>query len=90
MKSVEYRPMNVRLYEYDVAPNADDLVKTYEGKISGRTLTDIWLSSTDDTGNIDSEGDPTAELYLSAYMTYISGDSISSDNRIFWYNIYVD
>lgn len=57
------REIFINLMESDVDPNEDDLVKTYVGTIEQRTLTKIKYRDTTTTGNIDSSGDNTVELY---------------------------
>ncbi len=52
------------LTQEDPAGNDDERVKEYVGTAMGRVLTIFELSQTYITGNIDSEGDQTCELYL--------------------------
>lgn len=55
----------VDLYEYDVDPNPDDIVKTYDLNFDIDGYIYNIEVNTNDYGNIDSEGDNQAELYLS-------------------------
>lgn len=81
----------VRLYEDDAPPNDDDLVKTYRFGFSEYQMIDIYESRTiHDYGNIDSEGDPTAELFITLEMTKISGDTSRSNGAIFRYHFEID
>lgn len=66
------RRMYGYLYEYDVA-NSDDHVKTYTWTFKGRALDSVTIT-THLTGNIESSGDNTAELYMKFLTTKISGD----------------
>ena len=70
------RTLTVRLYEYDVS-NSNDLVKYYVWSFSGRTLDEVTLTKKI-TGNIESSGDATAELFLEFDLTKNSEDTGSS------------
>lgn len=85
------REIFINLMESDVDPNEDDLVKTYVGTIEQRTLTKIKYRDTTTTGNIDSSGDNTVELYISQNMDYLPGDVEFGDNGpLFYYKFRVD
>lgn len=80
----------IDLYEDDVEPNADDLVKTYKGTFKGRRLDTIVLYEVVEQGNIDSAGDPDVELYLSILLNKVSGDkSLPTSTPLFEYNMSV-
>lgn len=83
------RKLVIDLYEYDVYPNEDDLVKTYTWTFSGHNLKEVSVKRVE-KGNLDSADDDTVELYLRFKMDYIPGDSRSATNRFFDYNITVE
>lgn len=85
------RKAYVKMYEDDVYPNADDLVKTYKFGFSGRQLVKAVESiTTNDTGNIDSSGDPTVELYITLSIDEVTGDTSKSNGPIFGYHFEID
>lgn len=56
--------IHVRLWEDDPDGNEDEQVKYYIGTFYNKVVTEFWLNDTFITGNIDSVGDQTCELYL--------------------------
>lgn len=72
------RILYLDLYEYDKAPNEDDKVIAYRGSFEGRTLKNVYSYKRYITDNVDSKGDPTAELYVKGSMTKMSGDPKST------------
>lgn len=85
------RKAYVKMYEDDIYPNEDDLVKTYKFGFSGRQLVTVVESiSTNDAGNIDSAGDSTVELYITLTVDAVDGDSSQSNGPIFGYHFEID
>jgi len=78
------RTIEFTIYEDDEYPNGDDIVRGYEFKISGRKMVSGTVSDTlYDSGNIDSTGDNTVELYLESYLPAKNGDtSVNNGNMI--------
>ena len=76
----------VDLFEEDPPGNADEKVKSYAVRYFNRVISDVVITDVYETGNIDSEGDQTCELYLSFV---ISGNccNIPFQATIFDYNI---
>lgn len=72
------RILYLDLYEYDKAPNEDDKVLAYRGSFNGRYLKNVYFYTRYITDNIDSKGDPTAELYVKGSMTKMTGDPKST------------
>ncbi len=70
--SSDSRRMYGYLYEHDVS-NSDDYVKTYTWTFKGRALNEVTITKRI-TGNIESSGDNTAELYMKFLTTKVSGD----------------
>ncbi|MDD2377709.1 MAG: hypothetical protein PHD10_02750 [Bacilli bacterium] len=77
----------VALWEDDPPGNDDERVKAYYGLFYNRVVTDFYLDYTSITGNIDSEGDQTCELYL--VFEGITGECCNIPVRatLFDYNI---
>ncbi|MDD2435563.1 MAG: hypothetical protein PHO63_04840 [Bacilli bacterium] len=73
------------LWEDDPVGNPDERVKYYIGWFEGRVLTDFWLQETYITGNIDSEGDQTCELYMTFFISGTYGDP-PIPQGLFYYN----
>lgn len=67
----------------------DERVKYYIGFFSGRVLTDFQLNKTINSGNIDSEGDQTCELYMNFSISGITGEP-AIPQGLFYYNICMD
>ena len=85
------RKVYIRMYEDDVYPNADDLVKTYRFGFDGLQMKNAVESITTNTsGNIDSAGDPTAELYIKVSLDAVSGDTSATNGELFYYQFAVD
>lgn len=82
------RTLTIKLFEADQYPNEDDLVKTYTWTFEKRDLAKVSYV-VNDPGNIDSAGDPTAELYLSFYLKKMPKDANTRTNSILYYNITV-
>lgn len=59
----DFRGLEVYLMEDDLW-NDDDSIKLYTGKFSGRKLSEIYLSDTYISGDVEDAGDPTVELYI--------------------------
>ncbi len=76
----------VDLYEEDPPGNADEHVKAYAVRYFNRVVSDVVITDVYETGNIDSEGDQTCELYLTFV---ISGECcyIPFQATIFDYNV---
>lgn len=84
------RKATVKMYEDDVYPNADDLLKTYVFSFSGRQLVSANATiTTNNINNADSAGDPTVELYITNYVSPISGDRSGSNGALFTYQFSV-
>lgn len=80
----------VKMYEDDVYPNADDLLKTYTFSFNGRQLVAANANVvTNNPNNADSSGDPTVELFLTNYISPISGDRSDSNGELFTYQFSV-
>ena len=84
------RTGTIKLYEDDVYPNADDLVKTYTLSFKGRELHSVKLSNLDQATAIDSGTDPTVELYHTLYISPIAGDTAATNGAIYTYQYAVD
>lgn len=79
----------VYLYEDDVYPNEDELVRTYKMSLTGRKLNCAYLTDTNhESGNIDSSGDNTVELYVGNYLPAKSGDTAVNNEELFKYQYY--
>lgn len=84
------RNYQIQIFEDDEYPNADELVRTYTMTIRGRNLTKGYtIDRIEDNGNIDSAGDTTAELYLSAYLPELAGDTSYNSSNIFNFKFYI-
>lgn len=68
------RVLTLGLWEYDNT-GGDDHIKYYKGTFSGRTLVGFELGGTLISGDVESSNDPTAELYISYYLTKNSEDT---------------
>lgn len=85
------RKATIKLYEDDVYPNADDLVKTYTFSFVGRNLSGANIQvATNQATAIDSGYDNTVELYHTLYIAPIAGDSGSTNGPIYTYQYAVD
>lgn len=84
------RTIKIRLYEDDPAPNEDELVKTYTGRFTGNKLVSYELTTTHKTGNIDSAGDRTVELYVAKELKQISGDRAGTNGELYYFKLSVD
>lgn len=85
------RKATIKLYEDDVYPNADDLVKTYTFSFVGRNLSGANIQvTTNQATAIDSGDDDTVELYHTLYITPIAGDSGATNGPIYIYQYAVD
>lgn len=73
-----HRYIYVYLMEHDKYPNAHDKVREYSLEIPKRTITSVKYVRLLDKGNIDSEGDNQAELYLSINVGVRTGDQTKS------------
>lgn len=70
------RRVTIQLWEDDVFSN--DLLKTYTGKFSGRTLSEINLTKTNWTDtNVEPAGDHCAELFIKYKVDAVNSDKIS-------------
>lgn len=76
------------LMEDDASPNADDQIKTYTCHFEGRRLGDCDVSI-HGSGNIDSAGDKTVELYLKFLLPYAYGDPSYGTGSFFDYIVSV-
>lgn len=84
------RNYQIQIFEDDEYPNTDELVRTYTMTIRGRNLTKGYtIDRTEDNGNIDSAGDTTAELYLSAYLPELAGDTSYNSGNLFIFKFYI-
>ncbi|HIU11852.1 MAG TPA: hypothetical protein IAB65_04030 [Candidatus Onthocola stercorigallinarum] len=84
------RTGTIKMYEDDVYPNADDLVKTYTLTFNGRELNKVTLSHTNQATAIDSGTDPTVELYHTLYISPIAGDTAATNGELYNYQYAVD
>lgn len=84
------RTATIKIWEDDVDPNADDLVQTLVYGFSGLKLSSIKSKVVHDTGNIDSAGDPTVELYNTVYVSPINGDSGATNGILYKYQYSID
>lgn len=85
------RKVYISMYEDDVYPNEDELVKTYKFGFDGLQMKNAVESIvTNNSGNIDSSGDPTAELYITVKLDAIAGDRSSTNGELFYYQYAVD
>lgn len=77
------------VWEYDVAPNADDKIVAYRSKFRNRQIQKEYVYTRYVTGSgiIDSEGDPTVELYVKARLPKVSGDSVQSTGKFYTYKL---
>lgn len=87
----DYRAILIWSFEDDVEPNQDEEIKVYTGHFMQRQLATIQYSSTTSPNNIDSNGDPTVELYLKQHMEAFDGDVIGGNNGpVYYYKFRVD
>ncbi len=68
------RVMTIALWDEDPIFNPNDKIKVYKGTFTGREFTGITVDSVLITGDLEDTNDPTAELYLSLYITKNSQD----------------
>lgn len=87
------REAKVYMYEEDYNGNPHDLVKIYTTGFKGYNLNldekQIHIDTVQAT-NIDSAGDPTAELYITLYVSQCAGDTNHNNGPLFQYHFYVD
>ena len=84
------RTGTINMYEDDIYPNSDELVKTYKLSFNGRELNSITFSNNPTEGAIDSGDDPTVELYHTLYISPIAGDSAATNGELYNYQYAVD
>lgn len=84
------RTGEIKMYEDDVYPNADDLVKTYTLTFKGRELHSVTLTKNNQATAIDSGTDPTVELYHTLYISPIAGDTAATNGELYNYQYAVD
>ena len=85
------RKATVRLYEDDVYPNDDELVKIYTFSFEGRNLSGANIQTeVKHSGAIDSGDDNTVELYHTLYISPVAGDSGATNGPIYTYQYAVD
>ena len=84
------RTATVNLYEDDVYPNSDELVKTYKLTFKGRDLSGATRTSTPTMTAIDSGDDPTVELYHTLYVSPIAGDTAATNGELYIFQYAVD
>lgn len=85
------RKVYVKMYEDDVYPNEDELVKTYKFGFDGLQMKSaVENIDIHNSGNIDSSGDSTAELYITVSLDAIAGDRSSTNGELFYYQYAVD
>lgn len=84
------RTVKIRLYEDDPAPNEDELVKTYTGRFTGNQLVSYELTTIHKTGNIDSAGDRTVELYVTNELKQVTGDRSGTNGELYYFTLSVD
>lgn len=82
------RYLKAVLMEDDVSPNADDQIKTYTCHFEERRLTNCDVE-VHGSGNIDSAGDKTVELYLKFLLPYVYGDPSYGTGSFFDYIVSV-
>ncbi len=71
------RTLVVQLYDDDTFN--DDLLKTYTGTFSGRTLSEINLTTVNWTDtNVEPSGDNGVELFIKYKVNKVTGDSTTS------------
>lgn len=66
----------IELYEDDPAGNDDERVKEYVAHLNGRVISSVEIYRTYITGNIDSQGDQTCELYIRTQISQNASGSI--------------
>ena len=84
------RTATFELFEDDVHPNEDELVKIYKGSFDGLQLQSIVLDRLNADHNIDSSGDPEVELYHTTFVSEVSGDRGDTNGPLITYQYAVD